>query len=93
MPTNVTPEYKKAEEAYRKAREPKERLEHLLLVLIRNARSAVHDMNLGVVEPHAYLVATGSADRLGETGIRVFAAPPLARLRKALSLSSIRRVK
>ncbi len=26
MPTNVTPEYKKAEEAYRKAREPKERL-------------------------------------------------------------------
>ena len=29
MPTNVTPEYKKAEEAYRKAREPKERLELL----------------------------------------------------------------
>jgi ribosome-interacting GTPase 1 len=29
MPTNVTPEYKKAEEAYRKAREPKERLECL----------------------------------------------------------------
>ena len=26
MPTNVSPEYKKAEEAYRKAREPKERL-------------------------------------------------------------------
>lgn len=26
MPTNVTPEYKKAEEAYRKAREPRERL-------------------------------------------------------------------
>jgi len=26
MPTNVTPEYKKAEEAYRNAREPKERL-------------------------------------------------------------------
>jgi ribosome-interacting GTPase 1 len=26
MPTNVTPEYKKAEEAYREAREPKERL-------------------------------------------------------------------
>ena len=26
MPTNVTPEYKEAEEAYRKAREPKERL-------------------------------------------------------------------
>ena len=29
MPTNVTPEYKKAEEAYRKAREPRERLECL----------------------------------------------------------------
>ena len=29
MPTNVTPEYKKAEEAYRQAREPKERLECL----------------------------------------------------------------
>jgi ribosome-interacting GTPase 1 len=29
MPTNVTPEYKKAEEAYRKAREPKDRLECL----------------------------------------------------------------
>jgi ribosome-interacting GTPase 1 len=29
MPTNVTPEYRKAEEAYRKAREPKERLECL----------------------------------------------------------------
>lgn len=29
MPTNVTPEYKKAEEAYRAAREPKERLECL----------------------------------------------------------------
>lgn len=29
MPTNVTPDYKKAEEAYRKAREPKERLECL----------------------------------------------------------------
>ena len=29
MPTNVTPEYKKAEEAFRKAREPKERLECL----------------------------------------------------------------
>ena len=29
MPTNVTPEYKKAEEAYRKAREPKERLDCL----------------------------------------------------------------
>ena len=29
MPTNVTPEYKKAEEAYRKAREPKERLDGL----------------------------------------------------------------
>jgi uncharacterized protein len=33
MPTNVTPEYKKAEEAYRKAREPKERLECLRLML------------------------------------------------------------
>ena len=29
MPTNVTPEYKKAEEAYRKAREPQERLDCL----------------------------------------------------------------
>ena len=29
MPTNVTPEYKKAEEAYRNAREPKERLDCL----------------------------------------------------------------
>jgi len=29
MPTNVTPEYKKAEEAFRKAREPKERLDCL----------------------------------------------------------------
>ena len=29
MPTNVTPEYKKAEEAYRRAREPKERLDGL----------------------------------------------------------------
>jgi ribosome-interacting GTPase 1 len=29
MPTNVTPEYKKAEEAYRKAREPGERLDCL----------------------------------------------------------------
>jgi len=29
MPTNVTPEYKKAEEAFRKAREPRERLECL----------------------------------------------------------------
>ena len=29
MPTNVTPEYKKAEEAFRAAREPKERLECL----------------------------------------------------------------
>jgi ribosome-interacting GTPase 1 len=29
MPTNVTPEYKKAEEAYRKARDPKERLDCL----------------------------------------------------------------
>jgi ribosome-interacting GTPase 1 len=33
MPTNVTPEYKKAEEAYRRAREPKERLECLKLML------------------------------------------------------------
>lgn len=33
MPTNVTPEYKKAEEAYRKAREPRERLECLKLML------------------------------------------------------------
>ena len=29
MPTNVTPEYKEAEEAYRKAREPRERLDCL----------------------------------------------------------------
>ena len=29
MPTNVTPEYKKAEEAYRQAREPKDRLDCL----------------------------------------------------------------
>ena len=29
MPTNVTPEYKKAEEAFRRAREPRERLECL----------------------------------------------------------------
>ncbi len=29
MPTNVSPEYKKAEEAYRKAREPGERLDCL----------------------------------------------------------------
>jgi uncharacterized protein len=33
VPTNVTPEYKKAEEAYRKAREPKERLECLRQML------------------------------------------------------------
>jgi uncharacterized protein len=33
MPTNVTPEYKKAEEAYRKAREPKDRLECLRQML------------------------------------------------------------
>jgi uncharacterized protein len=33
MPTNVTPEYKKAEEAYRKARAPKERLECLRQML------------------------------------------------------------
>jgi len=33
MPTNVTPEYKKAEEAYRRAREPKERLDCLKLML------------------------------------------------------------
>jgi uncharacterized protein len=33
MPTNVTPEYKKAEEAYRKAREPKERLDCLKQML------------------------------------------------------------
>jgi hypothetical protein len=33
MPTNVTPEYKKAEEAYRKAREPKERLDCLRQML------------------------------------------------------------
>jgi hypothetical protein len=33
MPTNVTPEYKKAEEAYRKARDPRERLECLRLML------------------------------------------------------------
>ena len=29
MPTNVTPEYKKAEEAYRQARDPTERLDCL----------------------------------------------------------------
>jgi len=33
MPTNVSPEYKKAEEAYRKAREPKERLDCLRQML------------------------------------------------------------
>ena len=33
MPTNVTPEYKKAEEAYRQAREPRERLECLRQLL------------------------------------------------------------
>lgn len=33
MPTNVTPEYKKAEEAYRKAREPRERLDCLRQML------------------------------------------------------------
>jgi ribosome-interacting GTPase 1 len=33
MPTNVTPEYKKAEEAYRKAREPKDRLDCLRQML------------------------------------------------------------
>jgi len=33
MPTNVTPEYKKAEEAYRKAREPRERLDCLRTML------------------------------------------------------------
>jgi uncharacterized protein len=33
VPTNVTPEYKKAEEAYRKAREPKERLDCLRQML------------------------------------------------------------
>lgn len=33
MPTNVSPEYKKAEEAYRQAREPKERLDCLKLML------------------------------------------------------------
>jgi uncharacterized protein len=33
MPTNVTPEYKKSEEAYRKARSPKERLECLRQML------------------------------------------------------------
>jgi uncharacterized protein len=33
MPTNVTPEYKKAEEAYRKAREPKDRLDGLRQML------------------------------------------------------------
>jgi uncharacterized protein len=33
VPTNVTPEYKKAEEAYRKAREPRERLDCLKLML------------------------------------------------------------
>ena len=29
MPTNVTPDYKKAEQAYRQAREPRERLDCL----------------------------------------------------------------
>jgi ribosome-interacting GTPase 1 len=33
MPTNVSPEYKKAEEAYRKAREPKDRLDCLKQML------------------------------------------------------------
>lgn len=33
MPTNVTPEYKKAEEAYRNAREPKDRLDCLKQML------------------------------------------------------------
>jgi len=33
MPTNVTPEYKKAEEAYREAREPKQRLDCLKQML------------------------------------------------------------
>ncbi len=33
MPTNVSPEYKKAEAAYRQAREPKERLDCLKLML------------------------------------------------------------
>jgi uncharacterized protein len=33
MPTNVTPEYKKAEDAFRKAREPRERLECLRQML------------------------------------------------------------
>jgi uncharacterized protein len=33
MPTNVTPEYKKAEEAYRKAREPRDRLDCLRQML------------------------------------------------------------
>ena len=33
MPTNVTPEYKKAEEAYRRAREPRERLDCLKVML------------------------------------------------------------
>jgi len=33
VPTNVTPEYKKAEEAYRKAREPKDRLDCLKQML------------------------------------------------------------
>jgi len=33
MPTNVSPEYKKAEEAYRKAREPRERLDCLKVML------------------------------------------------------------
>ena len=33
MPTNVTPEYKKAEEAFRQAREPKERLDCLKAML------------------------------------------------------------
>ena len=33
MPTNVTPEYKKAEEAFRHAREPRERLDCLKAML------------------------------------------------------------
>ena len=35
MPTNVTPEYKKAEEAFRRAREPRERLD-CLKEMLRN---------------------------------------------------------
>jgi hypothetical protein len=44
MPTNVTPEYKKAEEAYRKAREPGERLDCLreLLRTIPKHKGTVH---------------------------------------------------